>query len=76
MEQKEYSNGTITIVWQPGKCIHSGVCVRTLPQVYHPKETPWITIEHATTAAIKDQIEKCPSGALSYYFNKQAGTSD
>ncbi len=65
MERKEYSNGEITIVWQPGKCIHSGVCVRTLPQVYHPKEHPWIKPMNATTEEIIQQVAQCPSGALS-----------
>jgi len=65
MSEKEYSNGEITIVWQPSLCIHSGVCVKTLPKVYHPKEKPWITIENATTEALIDQVAMCPSGALS-----------
>lgn len=67
--EKKYSNGEITIHWQPGKCIHSGVCARTLPQVYKPREVPWITIENATTEELKSQIDKCPSGALSYTQN-------
>ncbi len=65
MERKEYSNGEITIVWQPGLCRHSGVCVRTLPAVYHPKEHPWIKIENATSEELINQVAKCPSGALS-----------
>ena len=67
--KKEYSNGEITIVWKPEKCIHSGICVKTLPEVYDPKAKPWITPENATTAELKSQIDKCPSGALSYYTN-------
>lgn len=69
--KKEYSNGEITIVWQPSICIHSGICARTLPQVYHPKAHPWIRIENATTEEIRSQIDHCPSHALSYYFNKK-----
>lgn len=65
MERKEYSNGEITIVWQPKLCIHSGVCVRTLPKVYNTKERPWIKPENATTQEIIDQVANCPSGALS-----------
>ncbi len=67
--KKEYSNGEIVIVWQPGKCIHSGICVKTLPQVYDPKSKPWITPENATTEALIQQIKQCPSQALSYYKN-------
>lgn len=65
MERKEYSNGEVTIVWQPKLCIHSGVCVKTLPKVYNPKERPWIKPENAATQEIIDQVAKCPSGALS-----------
>jgi uncharacterized Fe-S cluster protein YjdI len=68
---KEYSNGELTVVWKPKKCIHSGVCVRTLPQVYNPKEKPWVKVENATTQELKNQIDKCPSGALSYYFESE-----
>ena len=66
---KKYSNDEMTIVWQPGKCIHSGICTKTLPNVYKPKEKPWITIENASTAELIDQVKKCPSGALSYFMN-------
>lgn len=65
MKTKEYSNGEITIKWTPEKCIHAGVCVKKLPKVYHPKDTPWITPENATTAELIDQVNQCPSGALS-----------
>ncbi len=67
--KKEYTNGEVTIVWKPSKCIHAGECVKTLPQVYNPKEKPWIKVENATTEELKAQVSKCPSGALSYYMN-------
>lgn len=66
MESKEYTNGEITIVWQPEKCTHAGVCVKTLSGVYMPKEKPWANPEKASTDELICQIEKCPSGALSY----------
>ncbi|MDR0895301.1 MAG: (4Fe-4S)-binding protein [Prevotellaceae bacterium] len=68
--KKEYSNGELTITWKPGLCQHAGVCVKTLPHVYNPKAQPWITLEHATTAELMAQIDRCPSGALSYRLNK------
>ncbi len=67
--KKEYSTKEITIVWKPGKCIHSGICVKTLPEVYDPNAKPWIQPENATTEALVKQIDQCPSGALSYYRN-------
>ncbi len=66
---KEYTNGEITIVWQSGKCIHSGNCVKNLPAVFHPKEQPWIKIDNASTQEIISAVEKCPSGALSVKIN-------
>ena len=70
--KKEYTNGELTIVWQPAKCIHAGICVKTLPNVYDPKAKPWISIENATSEELKSQVQKCPSGALSYYMNDQS----
>jgi uncharacterized Fe-S cluster protein YjdI len=67
----KYSNSEITINWQPKLCQHAAVCVNTLPQVYNPDGSPWITIENATTAQLKNQINKCPSGALSFHQNKK-----
>ncbi|RQO30633.1 (4Fe-4S)-binding protein [Taibaiella sp. KBW10] len=72
METKEYSNGEITVLWQAEKCIHSGICVKTLPKVYTPKEKPWVHPHEADAAALKDQIEHCPSGALTYRMDKPA----
>ena len=69
---KHYSNGELTIKWQPAKCVHAGECVRTLPQVYHPRERPWIKIENATTDELKAQVQKCPTGALSYFMNNES----
>ena len=67
--RKEYTNGEITVVWKPKQCIHAGECVKALPDVYKPKEQPWVQIENATTEELKAQVGKCPSGALSYFMN-------
>lgn len=72
---KNYTNGEITVVWKPGICIHSKVCWQQatgLPQVFNPRERPWIKMEGSTTEQIAEQVKKCPSGALSYYFNNAA----
>lgn len=69
METHEYNAGKITILWKPKVCIHAGVCVKMLPKVYNPKERPWIKTENATAEELKNQIEHCPSGALSYKLN-------
>ncbi|WP_312923820.1 (4Fe-4S)-binding protein [Empedobacter brevis] len=65
MNQHEYTNGEVTIIWKPELCQHAGICVKMLPKVYHPNEKPWITAENATSEEIKKQVSQCPSGALS-----------
>jgi uncharacterized Fe-S cluster protein YjdI len=69
---KKYTNGEVTIVWKPSECIHSGICFRGLGDVFAPQRRPWITPEKSTTDKIIDQVKKCPSGALSYYLNRDA----
>ena len=69
---KLYSNGEITIRWQSGLCIHSGRCVRGLPTVFDTHVHPWIRPEGATTEQIIAQVDKCPSGALSWFRNDAA----
>ncbi|MBC2840378.1 (4Fe-4S)-binding protein [Robiginitalea sp. SC105] len=69
---KEYSKGDFHVIWKPRKCIHSKVCVQALPDVYRPEEKPWIRPEHASVKALRDQIDRCPSGALSYRDNSAA----
>lgn len=66
---KHYTNGEVTIVWQPDVCIHSAKCFHGLPEVFDPREKPWIRPEGATTEQIVAQVERCPSGALSYFYN-------
>ena len=67
----EYTNGEVTIVWKPGTCIHSAKCVQGLPEVFQPKSKPWIKADQASTSQLKDQVDKCPSGALTYYMNSE-----
>lgn len=63
--KKEYTNGEVTVIWEPGKCIHSGVCVKGLPQVFKPREKPWIQMGAVSADDIKAQVRACPSGAIS-----------
>ncbi|MDI9308681.1 MAG: (4Fe-4S)-binding protein [Limnohabitans sp.] len=67
---KKYTNGEVTIVWQPSKCAHSGNCVRNNPDVFRPKEQPWIVTDNSTTEKIIETVNKRPSRALTFYLNK------
>lgn len=70
---KNYTKGEVTIVWKPNMCIHSTMCFNGLGNVFDPQKRPWITPEGGTTEQIIDQVKKCPSGALRYYLNSEAG---
>ena len=59
----EYTNGEIVVVWQPHLCIHSGVCVRMLPEVYNPQERPWVKTPRPTGSLRRSKNalrERCP----------------
>ena len=68
---KRYSNGDVTVIWQPALCQHTGICARGLPAVFSPRRRPWIELEHADSTTITDQVDRCPSGALTW--EKQEG---
>jgi uncharacterized Fe-S cluster protein YjdI len=67
----EYTNGEVTIVWNPETCSHSGICAKGLPNVFRPKVRPWIRIEKGATEDLINQVKQCPSGALGYYLNNE-----
>ncbi len=66
---KEYTNGEITVVWQPDECIHSSVCFRKLPKVFKPNERPWVKINEESTEKIIETVEACPTDALTWRYN-------
>ncbi len=65
---KEYTKEDIQVVWENTKCTHSGICARGLSAVFKPKEKPWVQVENASKEAIIEQVNKCPSGALSIKY--------
>ncbi|MCK9612550.1 MAG: SDR family NAD(P)-dependent oxidoreductase [Bacteroidales bacterium] len=68
---KHYSNGEITIVWTPKLCTHVAYCFTELPEVFDISERPWINPLGATTKRIIQQVERCPTGALTYFYNEK-----
>lgn len=69
--KKEYSNGEVTVVWQPALCIHSAKCVIGMPTVFKPKEKPWIQMGDEASEEIMRAVNRCPSGAITYYENQK-----
>ncbi|MBI1332878.1 MAG: (4Fe-4S)-binding protein [Armatimonadetes bacterium] len=64
--ERDYESDDLTVHWRSAKCVHCGNCVRGLSTVFDLQRHPWIDMEGATSDEIVAQIEKCPSGALSF----------
>lgn len=73
---KEYSNGEVTIVWKLELCTHSGICAKGLSNVFRPKDKHWVHANEATSDEIVNQVRKCPSEALSFYYNNKDKTDE
>lgn len=74
--EKTFTNGEITVVWKPGVCIHSAKCVQGLSEVFNVKARPWIKIDGAPSDRIIQQVDQCPSGALSYFRNEKISKAE
>lgn len=62
---KEYTNGEVTVICQPHMCTHSTKCWKGLLPVFNPKNRPWVDMNGASSERIVEQVNQCPSGALS-----------
>ncbi len=67
----KYGNDDITVIWKPAACIHSKKCWTELKEVFNPAIRPWIKMQNGTTESIMAQVDRCPSGALSYIKNTE-----
>jgi uncharacterized Fe-S cluster protein YjdI len=56
----------IVVTFDPNICIHSGICVRGLRDVFDVRRRDWVHPDAAPADAVAAQIERCPSGALKY----------
>ena len=71
VHEKEYVKDDLKVVWKKDLCIHSANCVSGLKEVFNPDKRPWIDLSKADQQVIKEQIDRCPSGALSYITSDQ-----
>ena len=64
--RKVYSSKDIAVSFDPTRCIHAARCVAGSPEVFRPKERPWIRPEEGSAEAIAATVAQCPTGALTY----------
>ncbi|MCW5520466.1 (4Fe-4S)-binding protein [Aureitalea sp. L0-47] len=69
--ENEFTNGEITVTYEPKKCIHSETCAKGLSDVFRTSVIPWIHLDGVESKRIVDQVKRCPSGALSFCYNKE-----
>lgn len=73
---REYTNGEITVYWQPSKCIHSTICYTRLRSVFDPVKRPWVNMDGASTDRIIEIVDQCPTDALTYSRNAEGKTKE
>jgi uncharacterized Fe-S cluster protein YjdI len=64
--RQQYEADEIIVTFDPDVCIHSGVCVTGLPDVFDTKRKRWIRPELQPPDVVAEQVMRCPSGALQF----------
>lgn len=68
---RQYTNEEITVFWKPSQCIHATTCFRELIEVFNPGKRPWVNINAAPTRRVIEVVNKCPTQALEWKYNKE-----
>jgi uncharacterized Fe-S cluster protein YjdI/CDGSH-type Zn-finger protein len=66
MVNRSYAAEGIVVHWNSELCIHTAICLNTLPAVFDVQARPWIDADAAAPDEVASAIERCPTGALTY----------
>lgn len=59
-----YKKEGCVVEWRKELCIHCKTCITELPEVFNADARPWVNVEGALADRIREQVGRCPSGAL------------
>lgn len=71
-----YETPDIIVTFDPNICIHSGICVRGLPEVFDVRRRDWVRAYAAPAADVAAQVARCPSGALQVRWPSASSAPD
>jgi uncharacterized Fe-S cluster protein YjdI len=63
---RTYESDRIRVLWDAGRCIHVGRCLRALPSVFDVQARPWVDLDGAPAEEVAAAVRTCPTGALRY----------
>jgi CDGSH-type Zn-finger protein/uncharacterized Fe-S cluster protein YjdI len=70
----EYPGSEIDVSWDGRLCIHIGECGNAKGELFVGGRDPWCVPDTSSKAEVREIVERCPSGALTY--QDKAGTPE
>lgn len=61
-----YPGDEIDVRWDQQLCLHIGECVQAKGNLFVGERQPWCIPNESSAAEVREVVERCPSGALSY----------
>lgn len=62
----DYPGEEIDVRWDKRLCIHVGECGIAQGELFVAKRDPWCIPDKVNKAQVREVVERCPSGALTY----------